>query len=364
MQTETHATYREKKTGRRFTLTYADSDSDEYVLLNGDGTKVEVDKDAFQSEYERSMRREFEDFVEHQKARKAQGTWKNRQAGLRKLDKWMNERNLELSDLSAKKLDKWLTWMVNNEVDERTAYEYVTSIRLFYDWHLMDEDDQNPAREVKTKWIEKQTTKHTKPTLTPDEISALVDSAQTMRGRAMLSLMASTGIRAKECCQARLDTLDLDERSLVVETVKTDFGKRTVYFDRKTRRILRKYIQKYREKYAETNDEYLFLSRNVNQHKENAHVSTDRLREEFVEAVLNCEQIQGKVDYEEMSDGRERCTVTSHILRRSFSQAWVDSGGDIMSLKNHQGWENLETAKEYLNDTVDRDTRDRYGLDL
>jgi hypothetical protein len=35
-----------------------------------------------------------------------------------------------------------------------------------------------------------------------------------------------------------------------------------------------------------------------------------------------------------------------------------------MSLKNHQGWENLETAKEYLDETVDRDIRDRYGLDL
>lgn len=135
-----------------------------------------------------------------------------------------------------------------------------------------------------------------------------------------------------------------------------------MYFDRKTRRILRRYIQKYREKYTETNDEYLFLSRNFNQHKKNARVSTDRLRREFIEAGLNCEQIQDKVDYEEMSDGRERCTVTSYILRRSFSQAWVDSGGDIMSLKNHQGWENLETAKKYLDDTVDRDTRDRYGL--
>ena len=78
----------------------------------------------------------------------------------------------------------------------------------------------------------------------------------------------------------------------------------------------------------------------------------------------NCEEIQDKVKYEEMSDGRERCTVSTHILRRSFSEAWVDSGGDIMSLKNHQGWENLETAKEYLDETVDRDTRDGYGLDL
>ncbi len=143
---------------------------------------------------------------------------------------------------------------------------------------------------MKTKWIEKDETKHTKITLSPDEISALVESAQTMRGKAMLSLMASTGLRAKECCEAELEKLDLDERALTVDTVKTDFGERTVYFDRKTRRVLKKYSREYREKYAETNDEYLFLSRNINQHTEHPHVSTDRLRQEFIDAVENCEE--------------------------------------------------------------------------
>lgn len=354
--------YRDEVTGERFEL--AKEKDDEVILVDSDNQKNVVTKEEFQSDFELSMRSEFVDFIEHQKARKEKGTWGNRQSGLRKLDKWMNERGLELPDLSAKELDKWLTWMVNNEVDERTAYEYMTSVRLFYDWHLMDEDEKNPARNVKTKWIEKNKAKHTKITLSPDEISALVESAQTMRGKAMLSLMASTGLRAKECCEAKLENLDLDERALTVDTVKTDFGERTVYFDRKTRRVLKKYIREYREKYAETNDEYLFLSRNINQHTEHPHVSTDRLRQEFIDAVENCEEIQDKVKFEKMNDGRERCTITSHILRRSFSQAWVDSGGDIMSLKNHQGWENLETAKEYLDETVDRDIRDRYGLDL
>lgn len=354
--------YADEITGERFKL--AKEEDEVVILVDTDNDKKVVPKEDFQSEFELSMRSKFVDFIEHQKARKNKATWGNRQSGLRKLDKWMNKGGLKLSDLSARKLDKWLTWMVNNEVDERTAYEYVTSVRLFYDWHLMDEDESNPARNVKTKWIDKESTKHTKVTLTPDEVSALVESAQTMRGKAMLSLMASTGLRAKECCEAKLEGLNLDERSLVVETVKTDFGERTVYYDRKTRRILKKYINEYRNKYAETNDEYIFLSRNINQHTEHPHVSTDRLRQEFVNAVESCEKIEDKVKFEKMNDGRERCTVTSHILRRSFSQAWVDSGGDIMSLKNHQGWVNLETAKEYLDETVDRDTRDRYGLDL
>ena len=312
------------------------------------------------------MRTEFESFVDYLKARKSKSTWLNRQSGLKKLNEWMDEKDYELEDLDAVTLESFLTWMANGDVSNRTAYEYITAVRLFFDWYEKRSDfTVNPARNVDTDWIDKDEPKHSKPNLTVEEMRALIESAPSMRAKAMISLMASTGIRAKECCQAEMDNLDLDERSLMIDTVKTDYGERPVYFDLRTKRILKKYIENgYREKYASTNDEYIFLSYNKNQHKEHPHVSTDRLRDDFLTAVENCEKIQDKVEKEEMEDGRERSTIGTHILRRSFSQHWIDNGGDLMSLKNHQGWENLETAKQYLSDDVDRETRDRYGLSL
>ena len=313
---------------------------------------------------------EFEDFVAHQQSRKAKSTWMNKQSGIKKLEKFLLERDLDLEDVSARNLRSFLTWMVNNEVSNQTAYEYMTAVRQFYDWYLIEESRDNPARAVDTDWIDKKETEHTKITLNQEEVSALVESAQSFRGKAMLALMASTGIRRLECCQAKIDNLDLDERSLEIMTVKTDFGKRTVYFDRRTRRILKEYITGgYRDKYANNDSEYIFVSADYGQYEGEGHISVDRLTQDFNSAVENCDEIQDKVEYEEMEGKGKRCTVTSHILRRSFSQFWVDSengkpSGDIMSLKNHQGWENLETAKDYLEDTVERETRDQFGLSL
>jgi len=65
-----------------------------------------------------------------------------------------------------------------------------------------------------------------------------------------------------------------------------------------------------------------------------------------------------------MADGRQRATMSTHILRRSFCQNWINSNGDIMSLRNIVGWKNLETAKEYISDDTSVDKRDRYGITL
>jgi site-specific recombinase XerD len=71
-----------------------------------------------------------------------------------------------------------------------------------------------------------------------------------------------------------------------------------------------------------------------------------------------------EMEYDEYSDGRQRSIHTTHILRRSFCQNWINKNGDIMSLRNLVGWKNLETAKNYIDDDADVDKRDRYGISV
>lgn len=304
------------------------------------------------------------EYYDDQKLKNAKSTFQNRRCGIRKFEKWLKQENLTAPEIDSNQAEKFFKWLIledGEDLTELTSYQYLIAVSEYY--NNDDYFEFNPVDDVDTGWIDYEP-KHDKPDLTQDELRALVDSAVSKRGQALMSLMASTGMRVGEAVSVTMDQLDLDERMIEdLETIKTDFGERTIFFDRTTRRILRDYINKgYRDKYASDSD-YLFTSNG----ERSDYMSTDRAREEFVRAVAECDEIQDKVEYENIGgddDDRMRCSVGTHILRRSFCQNWVDSGGDIMSLKNIAGWEELETAKEYLDGSVDREKRDKHGVRL
>lgn len=318
--------------------------------------------------------RQIDQFIERQKGSKADSTITNYQSALRRFEQYINEYDIDIEAISGRDMDVFIG-QLEGDLAESTAAQYIGNVSVFYDWLLMDVDKKNPVNKANPD-LDGSATTHAKPTLTTDQLRDLVDSAGTMRGKALLSLMASTGMRLAEACNSKLSKLDLEEREIKIDTVKTDFGERTVYFDRKTRRLLDTYINdRYRLKYNDPDSDYIFIASNTNQYKvteqedaaqngveiDNANISTDVGRRIFMRALA---ESNINIEYETYSDGRKRSIYTSHILRRSFCQSWIDNNGDIMSLRNIVGWENLETAKNYIDDTTSIDKRDRYGITL
>ncbi|MFD1569537.1 tyrosine-type recombinase/integrase [Halorubrum laminariae] len=303
---------------------------------------------------------EFNQFILARKGRKAKSTLQNYKSALRIFEDYCLEYDVDPREISGREMDTFFGYLQSN-VSEITAAQYLGNISQFYEWFYMDSESENPVSKLPQEFDSKST-EHKKPTLDIEQIKDLVDSAETVRAKALLSLMASTGLRLAEACQSELSCLDLEERELEVETVKTDFGDRFVYFDRKTRRLLDKYINDgYRAKYHLPDSDYIFIASNTNQYGTDAHISTDVGRRLFMKALENSSI---DIEYEEYSDGRKRSIYTTHILRRTFCQNWIDKNGDIMSLRNIVGWMNLETAKHYVDDTASIDKRDRYGVTL
>lgn len=303
------------------------------------------------------MRLEMEErFIDDVRVKRSDSTLGNRKSALNKFKKWLEMEELELDDVDDFMVNEFFKWMiVEEDLSELSAYNYLISVKSYFDFvPSLDKD----VCDIDTSWIN-YAPKYDKPSLEEDELSALVGATNSKRGEALLGLMAGTGMRLGEAVDIEMEQVDLDNRCIRdLETIKTDYGERTVYFNRKVRRILREYIkQGYRGKYP-SNGSYLFLSDG----ERSKHISTDRGRVEFKRAVADCDVIDDKVKYEEMSDGRVRCSVTSHILRRSFCQNWIDNGGDIMSLKNQVGWVDLETAKAYLSEDVDKEKVDKFGV--
>lgn len=304
---------------------------------------------------------ELRDFLDAKDSRKADTTIENYQSGLNWFDSFLVNRDLTVEDVGVREADTFLG-VVNGEVSDSTTGQYLTAVKKFYEWYYMGREVQNPIEQVDTSDLDRTSNRHDKPALSQQQLRDLVESAQSKRAEALLSLMASTGMRVREACECRISKLNLDGRYIEIETVKNDFGERTAYFDRKTRRVLNEYINHgFRDEYQHTDSDYVFLSKAYGQYDKNKHLSTDRARVDFRTAVKESDI---EPDIEEYSDGRERWTVTTHILRRSFCEHWFREDGDIMSLRNQVGWDNLESAKAYLPDEATLEKRDRFGIDL
>lgn len=297
-------------------------------------------------------------FLKIEQALKSKSTMQNRRSALKKFEVFLENNDYDLEDIGETEIKMYIGWL-SDRVSDLTASQYLTAVSMLYN----EMYDRDPLEDIDTGiYLNLTRTEHTKRTLEPEEVSELVESAQSMRGRALLSLMASTGMRLKEACNSRLSRLNLDERYVDIMTVKTDFGRRDAYFDRKTRRLLNTYINDgYRDEYQHADSDYIFLSKAYGQYDGDKHISTDRGRAEFNEALEN-----SNIGYltENYNDGRDRATITSHILRRSFCQNWIDSDGDLYSLKNQVGWMSVESARDYISDSTSIEKRDRYGIQL
>lgn len=304
-----------------------------------------------------------EKWLNRRKSRVEDETYSSEQSAVTALKEYLQQEKIGLDDIEFIDADGFVSHLINDKgLSENTAINYYDKVQQLYAYYIKANklNKDNPFDDVDINNFDYDTPSHPKIKLDEDEVQALIDSMPEMRAKALFSLQATTGARIGEVIRAKTNDIDLSERSAKLITLKNPKqDNRTVYFDRKTRRYLDQYQNKgYRSKYPTDDSEYLFITRVADR------ISRDRARTLFHKGVENCSEIQDKLDYNEKANGQMRSTITTHTLRRSFCQNWVDNGGDVMALKNICGWRSIETAKQYLSDDVDREKVDKYGVKL
>ncbi|MFL5662365.1 MAG: tyrosine-type recombinase/integrase [Ktedonobacteraceae bacterium] len=181
----------------------------------------------------------------------------------------------------------------------------------------------------------------------PREVGPTAD-CNAARNRAIFWVLWDTGIRLAELCDLRLYNLDRDKGAIIVHG-KGD-KERRIALGRNALRALLLYIDRYRPKREELlelgnpNEDHVFLS-------EGGFGLTRR----GIDMLF--QRIRRRADL-----SRDK-RISPHIFRHTFAVRYLMLGGDIYTLQELLGHEDIATIKNYmhLNDTLVQEQKRKFS---
>jgi integrase/recombinase XerD len=217
-------------------------------------------------------------------------------------------------------------------VSQNYIYLVTVVVKKFFEFVGLD-----VLQEVKAP----KRTKSLPKSLNEDEVNSLINALDDyqsvdipsshseslrLRNKLILALLYSSGLRISELVHMKIDSLDMEERTVRIR------GKgekdRIVLFDKSTKVLMEEYLKK-----RSNESEYLFINRSGN-----------HLTPRYIQMMIK--------DYARIAGIKKK--VTPHILRHSFATHLLKNGVDIRAIQQLLGHSNLSTTQIYT--SVDMQT--------
>jgi len=201
--------------------------------------------------------------------------------------------------------------------EKKYSYSHIVNTSLAIEWYM--QFTVNPiklGRPKKPKHIIKDT-------LTEAEVTMLIASSKNIREKAIISLLAYSGIRNKELCELRVCDVNLGDNMLRVLEGK---GKkdRLINISGDCSRILINYLNYYQRR----PDDYLFTTLNKN----NKYGTSD------LRKLVNVLKNRAKINKR----------IYPHLLRHSLATNLLKRGANITLIQRQLGHVFIETTMVYL----------------
>lgn len=209
-----------------------------------------------------------------------------------------------------------------------TTGKKLSVIKSFFVW-LVDEEIilKNPAARIKQMKQPKRLPK----ALTAIELEQLREACGSLRERAIVEVMYSTGCRLSEISNMKRKAINWSNSSLKV--IGKGDKERVVYINPKARYHLERYLEECEE--SENECEYLF--------------STER---------RPCRQLQNKSIQDIISKISSRTTidkkVTPHVFRHTMATLAMENGIELGDLQQLLGHESANTTLRYASVSEER----------
>ncbi|MBN2584545.1 MAG: tyrosine recombinase XerC [Planctomycetes bacterium] len=240
-----------------------------------------------------------------------------------------------LKSIDVLTLRRYLAELHAQEYSRATIARKLATLRSFYKYLVrVGELDESPVRVIRTPKQERRLPKF----LDPDEIERLLDAPKgndllTVRDKAILETLYSTGMRVSEACQLNLD--DLDVLGEVVRVRGKGKKERLAPLGSYALNAIQRYLRA-RETDANAGSfdhKPLFLNRHGK-----------RLSQRSVRRKLSKYLAEAGLDP----------NVSPHTLRHSFATHMLNRGADLRAVQELLGHRSLSTTQIYTHVTMHR----------
>ena len=291
------------------------------------------------------LRQEFLEYIEIERGRSVK-TVKNYDHYLRRFFKEQNIKNVkDITDRSVREFRLWLNRQNTTQniggrltagtMKKRTQNYYLIAIRSFLKFllkrgHKVISPDQIELAKIPERSID---------LITAEELIRIMkapdgNDLKSLRDKAMLELLFSTGLRVSELCSLNKD-IDLSRNEFSIR------GKgdkvRVVFVSDAAKKSLNEYLEK-----RDDMDEAMFVQvagkggKDLLKKKESIRLTT-----RSVERIVKFYAIKAGISKK----------VTPHVIRHSFATDLLSNGADLRSVQALLGHANITTTQVYTHVT-------------
>lgn len=272
--------------------------------------------------------REFIEYLKTEKG-KAENTLIAYQRDLNAFEKYLNERGKSLAACGESDAVSYVLDLNNQNKSKATINRKVSALRNYYDYRIMQGKAQsNPFAKIKSVKGDRRQVDY----LTIEEAEKLMtlpgDDKKGVRDRALLEFMYGTGARVTEV--VRLRFCDLNLRMNFVTLKDADDESRIVPLGRYAAESMTEYVENAYDEICgreHEDDDFVFVN-----------FRGEPLTRQGIWKILK--------DYGAMIDIADR--MTPQILRDSFAVHILQNGGDLKTLQELMGFEDMSVGIAYL----------------
>jgi integrase/recombinase XerD len=132
------------------------------------------------------------------------------------------------------------------EIGQKTVENYFCALSSFYDFlEYEDYVDKNPINSVRKRYIRRYKDNddgQVRKLISVDEMARLIRSVLDVRDKAVITLLAKTGIRRRELINLDVDDVNLVDQSIRLKPTPKRTN-RTVFFDDETALVLHRWLR-------------------------------------------------------------------------------------------------------------------------
>ena len=177
--------------------------------------------------------------------------------------RYLQERDLDILNVDRNVLRSFLEYLRNERnVGLKTIGNYFTSMAMFYEFLEFEEYvDKNPVHSVRKRYIRRYKDNddgQIRKLISVEEMARLINSTLDVRDKAIITLLAKTGIRRKELITLDVDDIDWVDQSIRLKPTPKRTN-RTIFFDDETAIILHRWARA-RESRNEKGSKALFIN--------------------------------------------------------------------------------------------------------